>query len=465
MSRSLKVSSEYLEKVKFALLHNSFPSQRALALHLGLALSTVSRFCTGKTVDYGTFVDICETLCLEWQDFADLGHISSVSAIKPRPSQSTLLSSFKVTNNDQPPLNSKSNLQVLHPVAEEITTRATVTTELELPEGQVQLGSPLYMERPPIETLCYETVVKPGSLIRIKAPRQMGKSSLMVRILASTLQHNYHTVTINFQLADSKIFQDLDLFLKWFCVTVSKGLGLSNQIDRYWDDIFGSKMSCNDYFENYLLANLEHPLVLALESVDLIFPHLDIADDFFALLRSWHEEAKWNAIWQQLRLILVHSTEVYIPLSINRSPFNVGLPIELPEFESLQIIDLAKRQGLDWNLKQVTPIMDLLGGHPFLIRLALYHLANQDFSWSQFLSVAPTENSPFNNHLRRLLWNLQQQSQLLTAMQTVIESDSSVYLDSIKMFKLHSMGLIHIEGNEVIPRCKLYRQYFKNRLS
>ena len=56
MSRSLKVSSKHLETVKLALFRNSFPSQRALALDLGLALSTVSRFCTGKPVDYGTFI-------------------------------------------------------------------------------------------------------------------------------------------------------------------------------------------------------------------------------------------------------------------------------------------------------------------------------------------------------------------------------------------------------------------------
>ena len=40
----------------------------------------------------------------------------------------------------------------------------------ELPEGQVDLTSPLYMERLPIEFNCYETILTPGALIRIKAP-------------------------------------------------------------------------------------------------------------------------------------------------------------------------------------------------------------------------------------------------------------------------------------------------------
>lgn len=82
MSRSLKVGQQYLEQVKLALKRNNFPSQRALAIDLGLALSTVSRFLTGKTVDYATFVDICGHLKLDWQEVADLGEEDSLTVAK-----------------------------------------------------------------------------------------------------------------------------------------------------------------------------------------------------------------------------------------------------------------------------------------------------------------------------------------------------------------------------------------------
>ncbi|MEO1126216.1 MAG: hypothetical protein AAFW84_15500 [Cyanobacteria bacterium J06635_15] len=35
---------------------------------LTLVLSTVSRFFTGKPVDYATFIDICDRLGLAWHD-------------------------------------------------------------------------------------------------------------------------------------------------------------------------------------------------------------------------------------------------------------------------------------------------------------------------------------------------------------------------------------------------------------
>lgn len=53
--------------------------------------------------------------------------------------------------------------------------------ELEFPNGPVPLNSRLYIKRPPIEAKTYAEVLKPGSLIRIKGPRQMGKTSLLRR--------------------------------------------------------------------------------------------------------------------------------------------------------------------------------------------------------------------------------------------------------------------------------------------
>src|SRR4028118_875548 len=73
MSRSLKVRSNCIQQAKLALKRNGFGSQRAFAEELGLALSTLSRFLTGKTVDYATFVEICGKLAIDWREISDLG--------------------------------------------------------------------------------------------------------------------------------------------------------------------------------------------------------------------------------------------------------------------------------------------------------------------------------------------------------------------------------------------------------
>jgi hypothetical protein len=88
---------------------------------------------------------------------------------------------------------------------EQVTPNSTTSAfSLEEPDGQVPLNSAFYVERPPIETDCYEAIFRTDALIRVKAPRQMGKSSLMKRILHHAEQQGYQTVCINFQQADAE---------------------------------------------------------------------------------------------------------------------------------------------------------------------------------------------------------------------------------------------------------------------
>ncbi|MBD2001008.1 AAA-like domain-containing protein [Leptolyngbya sp. FACHB-541] len=336
--------------------------------------------------------------------------------------------------------------------------------EPELPGGQVDLASVFYVEREPIEADCYEAIARSGALIRIKAPRQMGKTSLLSRILQQAKELDYLTVPLSFQLADTAVFADLDKFLRWFCASIGRRLRLPNRLNDYWDEIFGSKDNCTAYFEEYLLTEINSPLALGLDEVDCVFQHPEIAADFFGLLRAWHEDSKSRDLWKKLRLVVVHSTEVYIPLNINQSPFNVGLPIELPEFTPAQVLDLAKRHGLNWSLDQVEQLMNMVGGHPYLVRVALYQITRGETSLTELLQSAPTGAGLYGDHLRRHLWNLEQHPELAKAVKVAIASPDPVRLESVQAFQLHSMGLVHLKGNDVQPRCDLYRRYFSDRL-
>ena len=333
--------------------------------------------------------------------------------------------------------------------------------EPELPGGQVDVASQFYVERPPIEERCYQTIVQPSALIRIKAPRQMGKTSLMAKILHHGASQGYCTVPLTFQLVDKGVFANLDKFLKWFCAYVGRELHLPNQLDDYWDEIFGSKVNCKDYFEKYILPQIDSPLILGLDEIDRVFQYPDIAEDFLGLLRAWHEESKRRDIWKKLRLIVVHSTEVYIPMNINQSPFNVGLPVDLPEFNSQQIQDLAARHNLNWSEAEVEKLTAIVGGHPYLVRVALYHISRSDLTLDELKETAIADAGIYSDHLRRQLWNLEEYPELAQGMREIVAADSPVQLKAMQAFKLDSLGLVNLQGNECVPRCELYRQYFK----
>lgn len=343
------------------------------------------------------------------------------------------------------------------------------STPPRFPDGPLPLDSPFYIKRPHLEQRAYEEVRKPGALIRIKGPRQWGKTSLINRILAQVESYGYRTVRLSLQQADITIMTNLDRLLRWFCANIARQLQLEPNLKQVWDEDLGSKVSCTTYLQTYVLSQIEHPLVVVLDDVHRIFEYLTVAQDFLTLLRFWHEEANNLDVWGRLRLVVAHSTEVYIPLNLSQSPFNVGLPIHLPEFSLEQIQDLALRYGLDWaqgegGVSNLTTIRAILGGHPYLLHLALYRLFRQDIMIEQFLADATTQISIYSDHLRGCLATLREHPELEAALRKVVLSDKPVSLDSILAYKLESMGIVVLNGNEAMPRCNLYRHYFCDRL-
>lgn len=337
--------------------------------------------------------------------------------------------------------------------------------ELELPGGQVPLGSPFYLERPPIEERAGQEITNPGALIRIKAPARTGKTSLMSRIMATARTLGYATVPLSLQLATAAILADSDRFLRWFCASVGKSLGLPNCVEERWDEIFGSNYNCTDYFENYLLAAGSMPVVLALDDVDRLFQYPEIASDFFGLLRAWYEKAKYgdksSEAFAKLRLIVVHACEVYIPLNLNQSPFNVGLSVELPDFTPTQVQELAQRHPVSLSESQLETLTTLVGGNPYLVRVAFYHLGRGDLTFEELVQTATTDTSIYRDHLRRQLRTLQNSPGLASAFELVVNTDVPVDVETEHAFQLQSIGLVRFSGSQVMPSCTLYRQYFQ----
>ena len=136
----------------------------------------------------------------------------------------------------------------------------------------------------------------------------------------------------------------------------------------------------------------------------------------------------------------------------------------LPEFCAEQVSQLAEQYGLEWDNQAIELLMDLVGGHPYLVRIALHQLVETETSLATFLEEAPTESGPYGDHLRRHLCQLEEQPELASAFQQAIASPDPVQIKSLDAFKLHSMGLVCLQGNAVVPRCQLYRQYFGDRL-
>lgn len=339
-------------------------------------------------------------------------------------------------------------------------------SNLEFPDGQVPLNSRFYIERPPCEERGYEEVLKPGGFIVIKSPMNMGKTSLMIRILAQARSQNYQTVTLNFQLAEASVLSDLAKLLRWIMANMTLQLGIKSEIARFWDEDLGTKISCTNYLQNYILAQLTEPLVLAFDKINHLFEYPQIAQEFLPLIRFWHEESNNIEAWQSLRIVVVHSTDSYIPLDTNQSPFNLGLPIVLTEFSFDQVRELANRykfkQEVDNLDCSLASLMEMVGGYPYLIRLAFYALSSQNLTFEQLLTEAPTPTGIYRSYLQKYFVTLQKHPELIGTFNQIVSSESPIQISSIAAYKLESMGLIKLFENRAVPSCLLYRLFFRD---
>ena len=98
------------------------------------------------------------------------------------------------------------------------------------------------------------------------------------------------------------------------------------------------------------------------------------------------------------------------------------------------------------------------------IRLTLYHLARQDVTFEEIIKTAATETGIYGNHLHRHLWTLQHNPELAAAFNQVLRSTEPIEVEQVQGFKLHSMGLVNLQENQVRLSCDLYRYYFRDRM-
>jgi hypothetical protein len=333
---------------------------------------------------------------------------------------------------------------------------------LEMPEGTMDAESRFYVERS-TDAVALKTIDRAGGVtITIKGPRQMGKSSLLIRTKARAEEAGKRVAYLDFQLFDRSALQDADLFYRQFCEWITDELELENRVAEYWESPLGNSLRCSRYMSRQLLKTLVSPVVLVMDEVETVLD-TDFRSDFFGMLRTWHNNRAHMSIWKKLDLVLVTSTEPYQLISnVNHSPFNVGETINLVDFDGNQVADLNHRHGSPLDLVQLQQLMDLLMGHPYLVRRALYLVANQQMTGKELFAQARLDRGPFGDHLRYHLFRLNNRPDLVQGFLEVIRQQRCANEETF--FRLESAGLVKREGRMVLPRCPLYAAYFQEHL-
>jgi hypothetical protein len=160
------------------------------------------------------------------------------------------------------------------------------SVQIEMPEGTMDLQSKFYVIRP-CDLTVQNAIRQRGVTITIKGPRQVGKSSLLIRMKREAIANNKRTVFLDFQLFDRATLNNAELFFRQFCELITYELKIKSRVNEYWSLPLSNKMRCTQYVEDYLLEELNELLLLAMDEVDTIF-NADFDSDFFSMLRAWH---------------------------------------------------------------------------------------------------------------------------------------------------------------------------------
>lgn len=332
---------------------------------------------------------------------------------------------------------------------------------IELPEGTMDTDSAFYIGRPS-DQLALDTIARQGVTITVKGPRQMGKSSLLIRIIDAARKVGKQVAFLDFQLFDHATLADADQFFRQFCVWLTDELELEDRVDEYWRLPLGNSQRCTRYVGRYVLESAGGPLVLAMDEVESIFD-TTFRSDFFGMLRSWHNRRASASAWKNLDLALVTSTEPYqLITNLNQSPFNVGQVIELNDFTPEQVHDLNGRHGWALSAEVERRLLELLGGHPYLVRRAMYLISSGRIAANQLFGEATADRGPFGDHLRYHLFRLHGNQDLIQGMLQVIRHSRCD--DERTFFRLRGAGLVRREGGAVLPRCRLYEGFFREHL-
>jgi hypothetical protein len=319
-----------------------------------------------------------------------------------------------------------------------------------------------YVSHSTIEGVCQAALTNNGALLRIKAPHQMGKTNLAVRLCKFAETQDYDCVVIDFRAIEATQLASLDRFWRWLCQTIADDLDIDTPLDQHWKaELLGSNSSCEKYLQNAVLKQTSQALVLIFENVDRLFEELTIAEEVFRLVRAWHEKAKTSKPWRKLRQVLTYSTEPLAKLDFantNYSPFNVGKEIELTSLSPVQVEQLAGQFGLRLNEAAIAQLMADFGGHPALIQQAFDRLAaNPALELAELYAEAL---HPANGHLRNLTQQLGACG-LAGAMARVAGSIEPIAIEQDAAYALYRLGLVNWGRDQrVTPRCRLYRDRF-----
>ena len=335
--------------------------------------------------------------------------------------------------------------------------------------GTLAEDAPSYVRRPADDEL-FEALRR-GELCLVLAPRQTGKSSLMVQARKRLMQEGVRTAIVDLQRLGEE--RDPDRFFNSVMSQVRRTLGLKADAEEW--AAAHQRLSPAERFAAFLqdvvLAEAEGEVVIFFDEIDSILK-LPFSDDFFTTVRSLYNSRATEPALRRLTFAFVGTTtKTAFIKDRSRTPFNIGTEIALTDFEREDSAPFKRVLGDDSG-PLVERIFHWTGGQPLLVQ----KLAAAAYSWP------PAERTPArldaeversylkqkieqDTHLKFIRdYLLDDPSLLRQTLATyaevldekrVEENDRSPAQERLKL-----AGVVRAERGQLVPRNRIYTSIF-----
>ncbi len=259
--------------------------------------------------------------------------------------------------------------------------------------------------------------------------------------------------------------QDVGKFYRRFFALISDLLDFEDLTDdtNIWRPRRSNNRNGYCYVTEQILANIDAPLLLAMDDVNRMYGAA-FSSDFFGMLRSWHDKRAITRELARLDMVLVLSTEPHALITkLTQSPFNVAKPIHLRDFDLEQVRRLNALHGDCFTQGELERLHQLLQGHPYLTRVGLYTVATDQQSVAELFANAlrTDDEGPFAPHLRHYEHAIENDENLKQGMLQVMQHGTRPKSDI--HYRLQWLGLIHETARGAELRNCLYSDFFTQR--
>jgi hypothetical protein len=338
--------------------------------------------------------------------------------------------------------------------------RVSLTTA---PSGPLALDSPYYVRREG-DARAEESIKQAGVTLMIEGPRWSGRSSLLRRVARAAEQAGQRVALVDVAEFDDKALSDEELFFRHFCSRLDSSLGGRERMAEYWDGgrAAQSRPAPSHLAHGFMQRTLHEatsPLLLALDNLDRL--PLGRAGEVISLALSWHSLRASDFAWQQLNLAVVSAPQ-FRRLADPKEPLSIGERVELRDFTREEAAELNRLHHSPLGPADEQTLYHRLNGHPYLTQRAIFLAASGALTADELFSRMTDDDGPFGEHLREVLGPVVSDAALRRGFQRVAESRRRP--EGHTALALEQAGLVKSVRDLLEPRCRLYTEYFEQRL-